>query len=323
MNNNRSQNALPQADSLSLRSFSRRRFVQAAVAAPLLLSPLAWLARGADAQGLKVSGFADEVSPKLDEQIRVFKELGISYIEFRAADGKGVLDLDPALKKSVRERLQDAGIGIASIGSPIGKVKINDPWEKHFDRFKVAVEVAEYFSAPMIRIFSYYPVDKNDDILKHRDEVVRRLQAQADYVKDHPVILVHENEKEIYGEKGPACLDLLKTVNSPKLRGVFDFANFVQAGDDTLISWEMLKPYIAHIHIKDCVRATKKVVPAGQGDGHLQAILTDAYKSGYRGFLSLEPHLQHASSGQTGSELFKVAAEALRGLCKQAAIPLT
>jgi 3-dehydroshikimate dehydratase len=303
---------------------SRRHFVQASVAAPFILSGCASLG-GRPPSSMKLAGFADEISPKLEEQIRVCKELGIRYVELRAVGGKNVLDFDAALRTEVRKEFQDNGMAVACIGSPIGKVKITDPWPAHFDRFKVAVDMAEFFQAPLIRIFSYYPQDKGQGFAPHREEVMRRMQAKADYVKDRPVTLVHENEKDIYGEKGPACLDLLKTVNSPKLRCAFDFANFIQAGDDPLVNWELLKSYVVHFHIKDCQKATKKIVPAGQGDGHIQTILEDAKKMGYSGFLSLEPHLLVAgrSSGETGPELFKTATTALREICRKADIELS
>jgi 3-dehydroshikimate dehydratase len=303
-------------------SISRRQFIRTGVTAACLMPVLPCIA-GAGKPTMKLAGFADEISSKLDEQIRVCKELGIGSIELRAAEGKNVLDFSPALRQEVRAKLQANGLGISCIASPIGKVAINSPWSAHFDRFKVAVEAAEFFSTGLIRIFSYYPA-KGEPFPQHRDEVMRRLQAQTDYVKNHPVMLVHENEKEIYGEKGPACLDLLKTIDSPKLRCAFDFANFMQAGDETLKDWELLKSYVAHIHIKDYQGATKKVVPAGQGDGHLQTILEDAARMGYSGFLTLEPHLKVAgrSSGETGPELFKTATDALRQICQRAGIQL-
>jgi len=138
------------------------------------------------------------------------------------------------------------------------------------------------------------------------------------------VTLVHENERHIYGEKGRECLDLMKAVNSPKLRTAFDFANFVQAGEKPLDNWPLLKPYTVHIHIKDALLADGKVVPAGQGDGQIEPILIDAYKSGYRGFLSLEPHLAaHGQfSGFSGPALFKTAVDALKAICRRANIPL-
>lgn len=273
---------------------------------------------------LKLSAFADEISPELDEQIRVCRLNAVTHVELRGVAGKNVLDFDPALRGEIRSKFQENGLGVISIASPIGKVKIDDPWDQHFDRFKLAVELAEYFAAPNIRIFSYYPPE-GGDILKHRDEVLRRMHAKVDYVKNHPTVtLLHENETKIYGEKGPQCLDLMKSINSPKLRSAFDFANFIQAGDKPEVNWPMLKPYTTHIHIKDAIAGSGRVVPAGQGAGHIGEIVADAYRSGYRGFLSLEPHLKVAghSHGETGPDLFKVAADTLKQLCRDNHVPL-
>ncbi|HEX2971869.1 MAG TPA: sugar phosphate isomerase/epimerase family protein [Tepidisphaeraceae bacterium] len=273
---------------------------------------------------LKLAAFADEISPSLDEQIRVCRDNGVMYFELRGVNNLNVLDFDKPLRNEIRAKLRDNGMGVASIGSPIGKIKITDPWQPHFDRFKAAVEMAEFFGSPLIRIFSYYPPEKGDDIRKYRDEVLRRMQAKVAYVEEMNVTLVHENERDIYGENGPECLDLMKTINSPKLRCAFDFANFVQARLRPEESWPLLKPYTTHIHIKDARWEDGKNVPAGQGDGQIEPILVDAYRSGYRGFLTLEPHLAVAGrfSGFTGSGLFKLAADALKALCEKNHIPL-
>jgi 3-dehydroshikimate dehydratase len=272
---------------------------------------------------LKLAAFADEISPELDEQITVCKANGVTHFELRGVNGKNVLDFDQSLRNEIKSKLVACGLAVACIGSPIGKVKITDDWQPHFDRFKIAVELAEFFAAPMIRIFSYY-ADHGGDILRHRDEVIRRMQAKVDYIKNSNITLVHENEVKIYGEKGEQCLDLMKTIDSPKLRTAFDFANFVQAKENPLDCWKMLKPFTTHIHIKDAMLADGKVVPAGHGDGQLEPILKDAYASGYRGFLSLEPHLaaHEQFSGFSGPNLFKTAADALKLLCKNAKIPL-
>ena len=273
---------------------------------------------------LRLSAFADEISPDLAEQVRTCKENGVTHVELRGVNNKNVMDFDPPLRSEIRSRLRDNGMGVICIGSPIGKVKINDPWQPHMDRFKLAVDLAEYFEAPFVRIFSYYPPDKNDPIRNHRDEVLRRMQVKIDYVRDREVVLLHENEKNIYGEKGPDCLDLMQSINSPKLRTAFDFANFVEAGDDPLANWPMLKPFTVHIHVKDCRKSDGKMVPAGQGDGKIGPILKDAYASGYRGFLTLEPHLSQGGqfSGFTGPTLFKVAADSLKEVCRQQGVPL-
>ncbi len=272
----------------------------------------------------KLSAFADEISPDLDEQIRVCRENGVTHFELRGVNKINVLDLDRPLREEIRRKLRDSGLGVVAIGSPIGKVKIDEPWEKHFDRFKTAVELAEFFAAPLMRIFSYY-APTGGDITKHRDEVIRRMRAKVDYLQAHAnVTLVHENEREIYGDTGKRCLDLMTTINSPRLRSAFDFANFVQCGEKPLDNWPALKPYSVHIHVKDAKLADGKVMPAGQGDGQLEPILTDLHRSGYDGFLSLEPHLAHHGqySGFSGPQLFKVAADALKELCRKNNLPL-
>jgi sugar phosphate isomerase/epimerase len=273
---------------------------------------------------LKLSAFADEISANLDEQIAVCKANGVTHFELRGVNNKNVMDFEPELRAEIRSKLADNGMGVISIGSPIGKIKVTDPWEPHFEKFKRAVEFAEYFSAPFVRIFSYYPPEKTDDIKKHRDEVIGRMKAKADYMTSHNVVLVHENEKAIYGEHGSECLDLMKTINSPKLRTAFDFANFVEAGDTVIDNWPMLKPYTVHIHVKDCRRSDGRMVPAGEGNGDIGAILKDAYASGYRGFLTLEPHLSQGGqfSGFTGPTLFKVAVDALKKVCREEGVPL-
>jgi 3-dehydroshikimate dehydratase len=273
---------------------------------------------------LRLAAFADEIAPDLDEQIRVCRDNDVTHFELRSVNLKNVLDFDNDVRAEIRMKLADNGMGVVSIGSPIGKIKITDPWEPHFDRFKIAVELAEYFEAPFIRLFSYYPPEDGGDVRRHREEVLQRFRVKVAYLKGRSVTMVHENEKDIYGEKGPECVDLMKAIDSPSLRSAFDFANFVQVGDNPAKNWPALKPYTAHIHIKDALALDGSIVPAGKGDGNIGPILADAYKSGYRGFLSLEPHLKVAghSHGETGPELFKVAADALKNLCAQINIPL-
>lgn len=275
---------------------------------------------------LKLSAFADEIDPDIDVQIKVCRENGVTHIELRSVSGINVLELKGEQRDTIRAKLRDAGIGVACIGSPIGKVAIDKPWNEHFDRFKIAVEQAQFFGAPLIRLFSYYPAggEGKGDIETHRDEVLRRFGEKVAFVRDVPVTLVHENEKGIYGDIGRRCLDLMQSINSPKLRTAFDFANFVQCGEKPLDNWALLKPYTTHIHVKDALMGSGKVVPAGQGDGQLEPILVDAYRSGYRGFVSLEPHLRVAghSHGETGTDLFKVAADALKQILSRNQIAL-
>ena len=83
------------------------------------------------------------------------------------------------------------------------------------------------------------------------------------------------------------CLTILKAM--PTLKGIFDPANFVQCGQDTLEAWSLLKPCIKYMHIKDA-RKNGSVVPAGEGAGNVRAIVSDFLANGGRDF-TIEPHL--------------------------------
>jgi sugar phosphate isomerase/epimerase len=137
------------------------------------------------------------------------------------------------------------------------------------------------------------------------------------------VTLVHENEKEIYGDIPARCLDILTGIDSPLLRAAWDPANFVQCGvRPHTEGYAQLRPYIAYVHVKDSILGTGQVVPAGQGEGEVRETLAALRDSGFDGFFSLEPHLASAGkfSGFSGPDLFRTAARAFKGMLQEQGI---
>ena len=280
-------------------------------------------------QNITISGFADEIDPSLDKQIEVIKKLGISHIEMRGVDGKGLVEYPLDEVKKIKEKLDANGIRLSAVGSPIGKIQITDPFEEHFELFKHTVEIAKIMETPYIRMFSFF-MPEGEEPGKYKDEVFRRLGMFVDYAKQQDVVLLHENEKEIYGDVAVRCKEILDEFACDNFRAVFDFANFVQCKQDTKEAYEMLKPYISYIHIKDAMWESGKVVPAGYGDGNVKEILADLIKNGYEGVLSLEPHLADFSGfsaleqGETekkeplsGEEAYTTACNALRKILEE------
>ena len=237
----------------------------------------------------KITGFADEISDDLSTQIESLKKLDIHYVEMRGVDGNNLIFHNNEKVKEIRSRLDDAGIALSALGSPLGKIGIEDSFDKHFEDFKRAVEIAHMMDTKNIRMFSFYISD--DQRQTRKGEVFDRLGRFVDYASDNDIVLLHENEKGIYGEKAPECLELMKEFAGDHFRAIFDFANFVQCGQDTLEAYEMLKDYIAYIHVKDARSKTGTVVPSGYGDGNVEIILKKLFEKGFDGFLSLEPHL--------------------------------
>lgn len=237
-----------------------------------------------------LSGFADEIDPALTKQMEVIKKLGMSHIEMRGVNGKGLVEYSVAEAREIKKQLDDNGIRLSSLGSPIGKIKITDDFEPHFELYKHTVELAHLMETPYIRMFSFF-MPEGQDHARYRNQVMEQLGRFADYAKQNGVCLLHENEKDIYGDIAPRCLEIMQLYYGDHFQAVFDFANFVQCKQDTLEAYELLKPYIRYVHIKDAVWATGDVVPAGMGDGHVAEILKKLKDSGYQGYLSLEPHL--------------------------------
>jgi len=268
-----------------------------------------------------ISAFADEIDPSPNVQIKVLNQAGIDHVDLRGAWGVNVMKLSEDQRGRLKERFDDAGVKVACIGSPIGKIRLDDDLDQHFEDFKHAVELTDQFECHYIRIFSFYP-PQGQDIIDHRQTVIDRLQQMCEYVKGSQITLVLENESDIYGDKPEQCLDLMRELQaqSPHLVMAFDPANFVVA--DALpvyeTCWQPLRDYVGYFHIKDRQAGpTAPCVPCGQGAGDVEKILADAAKMRQDWILTLEPHLKTAGqfAGSTGADLFKVAARALIEVC--------
>ena len=278
---------------------------------------------------IRLSAFADEISADLDEQIAVLRGENIHFLELRGVWGTNVLDLSDREVADVRRALDAASIGVSAIGSPIGKVPVNDSFDEHLDRFERAITVARSFDTPYIRVFSFYPPtptgaaggeagDTPTDPAAWRDEVVRRLREMTARARAAGVTLLHENEKGIYGDTIARCVDLMQGVDDARFQAILDPANFIQCGQTPYPDgYEALRPWLRYAHVKDA-RDDGVVVPAGDGAGRWPDLLRRLRADGYDGFLSLEPHLALAgrAGGFSGPEQFRRAVWALQGLLR-------
>ena len=266
-----------------------------------------------------LTAFADEISPDLSVQLSTLVDESIRYLELRGVWNKNVLDLSDSEIETVKATLGQRGVRFSSIGSPIGKIPIADDFAPHLDRFQRALKIARVLEAPYIRVFSFF-IPTGEDPARYRDEVLERMSRLARAAEGSGVTLLHENEKEIYGDIPARCLDILTQVNSPILRAAWDPANFVQCGvRPHTEGYAALRPFIVYVHVKDALLDSGQVVPAGQGDGEVRETIAALRASGYDGFFSLEPHLAAAGtfSGFSGPDLFRVAARAFKDLLRE------
>ena len=274
---------------------------------------------------IRLSAFADEISADLNEQIEVLHSENIHFIDLRGVWNTNVLDLTDQQVAEIKQTLDAQGIGVSAIASPIGKIPIDAPFEDHLQRFQRAIELAQFFHTPFIRIFSFYPPvsegtasveNGSTDPATWRNEVLSRIRELTRLARNANLILLHENEKDIYGDSIVRCTDLLQNINDPHFQAIFDPANFIQCKQtpypDAFLA---LRPWLRYMHVKDAL-ADGTVVAAGEGVARWPEIVQRLHADGYDGFFSLEPHL--ALSGQfqgfSGPELFRKASQSFQRL---------
>ena len=272
-----------------------------------------------------LSAFADEAGTTLDEQISALKRNEIDHIEPRNINGKPILTLTDEELYEVKARLDENGIKVNSLGSPIGKYPINEPFEKHLTDFKRAIEVCKILGTDKMRMFSFFT--KQAELSKYRDEVISRLNAMCEIAADEGITLCHENESEIYGQNPAEMLDLMQSVKG--LKGIFDPANYRMNNCDVIEGIKATLVNLAYLHIKDAIYESQIIVPAGDGEGKISEVL-DMVNKATDGvvYLTLEPHLflfdayklidNHELKGKytfnNNSESFDFAASALKKL---------
>jgi sugar phosphate isomerase/epimerase len=263
-----------------------------------------------------LSGFGDEIDPDLEIQLAVLQALGSRHIEVRSAWGTNVVDFDPEQIEAVRAALLRRGMRVSAIASPIGKVDIARPIDDEVARLRRVIDLAHALDCRYIRMFSFFR-GEGVEVASTRDRVLTALREFATLAEKQGVILLHENEKEIFGDVPTRVLDIIESVGSDALKVAWDSANFVQVGVRPYTDgYAMLRPHLEYLQVKDAVLATGEVVPAGEGDGELLETLTALRDDGYTGFASLEPHLTDFTSlgGFSGPAAFGTAARAFAKL---------
>jgi sugar phosphate isomerase/epimerase len=263
-----------------------------------------------------LSGFGDEIDADPVVQLAVLQSLGARHIEVRSAWNTNVLDLDNDQLGRLSTLLNERGMAVSAVASPIGKVDVSAPFDAEVARLATGIRAAQSLGSRYIRIFSFY---RKEGIAAEtiRDDVLERMRALADLAEREDVVLLHENEKDIYGDTPGRVLDIIESVGSDALRVTWDSANFVQVGVRPFTEgYAMLRPHLEYLHVKDAVAETGAVVTVGAGDGELVQTLAALRDDGYSGFASLEPHLASTSSlgGFSGPGLFGEAARAFRDL---------
>ncbi|MCQ2412696.1 MAG: sugar phosphate isomerase/epimerase [Sphaerochaetaceae bacterium] len=259
-----------------------------------------------------ITGFADELGPDFESQMKVWSEMGLKYFELRSAWGTNVMLLTDEQVYKVKEIADRYGIKVSCIGSPIGKTNIEDPIDFEMKRLERAFWMAKLFGCGRVRVFSFYC--KEGSILDHREEVMDRLSKMAAFAAENGIELLHENEANIYGQYSRESAEIAATLKSKYFGLVFDPANYSVAKEDALEAEKNMHPYITYFHCKDYSGHDMDMAIPGTGVSYIPEVLDRLRERDM--FVSMEPHLDHAGQfgGQTAPEKYKEAVQAVKDI---------
>lgn len=248
------------------------------------------------------TGFADEAEKSLDGQIATLKEAGWSAIELRLVNGKSICDHSEEEWQAVRQQLEASGIQIVGFGGQIGNWArpVTSDFQKDIDELRRVAPRMRSVGAKFLRIMSW-PNDKEAPLSREdwKAEVVRRLRELAPIAEAEGVILAHENCSG-YGESPEGFLELIEAVNSPAFKLIIDTGNNSLHHNSNEATWDYYtkcRDQIVHVHIKSA-----KPNPEGgdwitchvDEDSVQRRIIEDLERTGYNGWLSIEPHIKAA-----------------------------
>lgn len=306
-----------------------------------------------------LSAFADEAAHHKTavEQFAALAAMGLQYYSIRFIDvGRGVknvMQLSKAEITKIRHLEDEYGMNVATIGSPIGKVKLKDvddgtsnayvPFKRYLGReVKKACALAHAFETKLIRGFSFYH-PKGTDPREHLSQAVDQLGQIAEVCHRSDLTFGLEIEANLVGQTGQLMAEIYRQVNHPAMVLIFDAANILCQGftpQELFEQYLAMRPGIGWLHIKDYRHPRpfrrqshveedilKHFVPADQGDSAHEVILRDFAREipridrklrrrGIPGVvLDLEPHVKGGGQfgGFSGPDGMGVA---LRGLCR-------
>lgn len=232
---------------------------------------------------IRLCAFSDEASPSLQGQIDAMKRNGIALTELRSVAGKNVKDLTLDEAAQIKNTLDEAGISVWSIGSPLGKIDITTDIEEYLITVKHVCELANILGAKRIRMFSFFGAyDQPERVYKY-------LRRMVEVGNQYGVMMCHENEKDIFGDTLDRVMMIKQNVIG--LKHVYDPANFLQCEQPAKQTLSALHAHTEYFHIKDVIAETGEIVPAGCGDGHISELI-GMLNPNADTVLTLEPHLR-------------------------------
>ena len=268
---------------------------------------------------IRLCAFADEAGSSLQAQIDALHRNGIGLLEIRTVDSVNIGDMTLERAEEVAAILKENNLKVWSLGSPMGKVSLDEDFdfEAYLPKVEHMCKLANIFGADKIRMFSFF------NAYDKADQVVAYLKRMVEVAAKYGVKLCHENEKSIYGDTLERVQELMDKV--PGLKFVYDPANYLQCGESSAVTLPALHDKVEYFHIKDVIAETQELVPAGVGDGDIpklvemiegdQVLTLEPHLAIFDGYATIDDEeMKNRFHFESNDEAFDYAVTALKGI---------
>jgi len=277
-----------------------------------------------------IAAITDEFALDLDTALDAMAKIGMTGAELRLIGDRNLIDLSDAEVADVRRRVEQRGMQVLSIASPVLKCVLPDapPVDQRLEQdvfgsaytiddqprlSKRAFEIAEMTGAKIVRVFSYWRTVAPERCL---ERIVSALKGLADRAADRGLIIGLENEQACNIGTGAEAGRLLAALDHPALKALWDPANASILGEVPFPDGYSKLPAsrIVHVHAKDCV--VKDYTPTWGALGTMgidwRGQLAALKRDGYQGAISLETHWRTADGDRLKPSI--ICGENLRDL---------
>lgn len=247
----------------------------------------------------KLGVISDEISQDLDVVMKTAKDFKLDSIEVRSIWDVKVQDLTKEHTTRLKEELAREGLRVISIASPFLKCEIDSEKEyrEHIDIFRRCIEVAKALDTNLVRGFTFWRRDGLEGLPKYWDAIVEKFAEPTEIAEQEDIILEIENEQSCFVGTGVDLARFLDEIDSKNVKAIWDPGNayYDDAREEAYpVGYEALKPWIAHVHLKDVVwneeTGKPECVPIGTGEVKMEEQLAALKEDGYDGCVSLETH---------------------------------
>jgi sugar phosphate isomerase/epimerase len=255
----------------------------------------------------------DEISQEFEHALDVMCEYGVRDAELRGLWGTNVLDLTAVQMERARAALNERGMRVCSIASPIFKCNLypdagasetgplhlasERPLEQQLALLERAIELCRYFNTNLVRVFAFWrQCALTEQVIA---DVVAAITPAVRRAEQAGIVLGLENEHACLLGTGRETAGVLEAVNSAHLRAIWDPGNAFFLGETPYPEgYEAIRKYLAHVHVKDAVRDAEgkpRWAIVGEGEIDFAGQVAALRRAGYQGLLSLETHYKPPS----------------------------